>query len=374
MVFMSGKDETSQTGGDPNQQAVVIPTPAGTPGTDPTRTPTATPTAAVVATPSPAPTPTPIPTPTPDAVAERLGRFRSQLAESTEPEVLVGIWSAAVKMLAEAPAARQEEIRTLADGVATKLTRNPRMIQVEEGRFTMGRDGEGSSQDERPAHLVMLSPFQIGQYEVTAIEFATFLNDNKDRAALIFRPTAQTTVQFIEAEDRYAPRPDKEFHAANGISWTAANEYARWLARVTGRDFRLPTEAEWERAARGTERGIYPWGSSDPDVTKAAYGNGTGPVRVDSHPAYRSPAGAFNMAGNVAEWVADWYLDTAYETGALRSNPRGPDEAPSGISPRRVIRGGGFLSRPDELASTRRQRDQPDRADALYGFRLALTP
>jgi formylglycine-generating enzyme required for sulfatase activity len=279
-----------------------------------------------------------------------------------------------MKMLAEAPANRKEEIRTLADGVATKLTRNPRMIQVEEGRFTMGRDGDGSSQDERPIHLVMLSPFMIGQYEVTALEFATFLNDNKDRAALLFRPNNQTTVQFIEAEDRFAPLPDKEFHAANGISWTAANAYAEWLARVTGRDFRLPTEAEWERAARGTERGIYPWGSSDPDVTKATYGNSPSPVRVDSHPAYRSPAGAFNMAGNVAEWVADWYLDTAYETGALRTNPRGPDEPPTGILPRRVIRGGGFLSRPDELASTRRQRDQPDRADALYGFRLALTP
>ncbi len=372
MVLMSGEDASSGTGEDPNQHAAVDPSPVATPATDPTGTPTATPTVVATATPSPAPTP--VPTATPDPVAERLGRFRSQLAETTEPEILAGIWSAAMKMMAEAPANRKEEIKTLADGVATKLTRNPRMIPVEEGRFTMGRDGEGSSQDERPVHLVMLSPFLIGQYEVTALEFATFLNDNKDRAALLFRPTDKTTVQFIEAEDRYAPLPDKEFHAANGISWTAANAYAEWLARVTGRDFRLPTEAEWERAARGTERSIYPWGSSDPDVSKATYGNGSGPVRVDSHPAYRSTTGAFNTAGNVAEWVADWYVDTAYETGALRTNPRGPGEPPAGIIPRRVIRGGGFLSLPDELASTRRQRDQPDRADALYGFRLALTP
>ncbi len=277
-------------------------------------------------------------------------------------------------MLSESPAARHEEIQTLADNIAAKMTRNPRMIRVPAERFTMGLDGDGATRDQSPSHLVMLNAYEIGQYEVTALEFATFLNANLDRAPILFRPSEQTTVELLEDLDRYAPRPDREFHAANGISWDAANAYAEWLADVTGRNFRLPTEAEWERAARGTERSLYPWGSSDPDVTKANYGSGSGPVRVDSYPAFLSPTGAFNMAGNVAEWVHDWFDDTAYGRGVLRTNPRGPSEAPTGGTARKVLRGGSYLARPDELTSTRRQRDQPDRADPLYGFRLALTP
>lgn len=369
MVVMRGGDEDDQQA--PGDDLVtVVPTPVATPTPGGQATPVPTATAAVTPTPSPIPTPSPTPSPTPDTVGDRLARFRTQYTGTDESSVLVGIWASTIRLLSEAPESRHAEIYSLADNIAAKVTRNPPMLTVRDGRFTMGRDD--ASMDQRPSHLVMLNEYQIGQFEVSALEFATFLNANKDRAPLLFQPTADTTVELLQDEDRYAPKQGMEFHAANGVSWHAAQAYAEWLADTTGKNFRLPTEAEWERAAAGTERSLYPWGNSEPDATKAIY-NSNGPVRVDSFSAFRSPVGAYNMAGNVAEWVSDWFLDTAYSPGVLRTNPTGPAE-PSGVTPRKVLRGGNYLERPDDLTTSRRQRDQPDKAEPFYGFRLALTP
>ncbi len=235
----------------------------------------------------------------------------------------------------------------------------------------MGRNN--SNPDEAPVGTVNLRAYLIGRYEVTALEFATFLNEGLPRAEAdaFFKPRQGLNVYLDTRTNKFTPVPGKELHPANGVTHDAAVRYAEWLSTVSGSRYRLPTEAEWERAARGRNNRIYPWGDSPPDAQKARFNDPSGTVAVTDLAGGKTDAGdIFHMAGNVAEWCADWYDDKTYTTDP-RDNPTGPRSKPSSGIARRVVRGGSFESaKDDEITATRRGREVPDKSRADIGFRL----
>jgi formylglycine-generating enzyme required for sulfatase activity len=163
----------------------------------------------------------------------------------------------------------------------------------------------------------------------------------------------------------FRPRPGLEDYPANRVSWYGADAYCRSVNK------RLPTEAEWEKAARGTDRRIFPWGDESPTNERVTFRRkfvklGFKAMEpVHSMSGGRSPYGAHHMAGNVWEWVADWYEDSYYEVTPLK-NPQGPD---SGIS--KVLRGGNWYYKAYYMRTTYRFNERPEIFKIWQGFRCA---
>ena len=234
------------------------------------------------------------------------------------------------------------------------------MIYIPAGEFEMGSDN--GWQDELPVHTVYLDGFWIDRTEVTNVQFADFLNKNGNQAE------GGATWLELEDEECLIERVGGEHHPKTGfgdhpvveVSWYGAAAYCRWVGA------RLPTEAEWEYAARGTDGRTYPWGDEAPDCDRIQYRDCTGnTVAVGSKPAGASPFGMLDMAGNVWEWVADWYKWGPYSRSPS-TNPTGPS---SGIS--RAVRGGSWFGDPDYLRSTNRTAGDPMYTFAYIGFRCA---
>jgi len=226
------------------------------------------------------------------------------------------------------------------------------MILIPEGEFIMGSpEGEGDY-DERPQHTVFLDAFYIDKYEVTNAQYK----------------------QFMDATGHEAPAywDDERFNQPNqpvvGVIWHDAVAYAKWAGK------RIPTEAEWEKAARGTDGRIYPWGNEwDNSKCNSDVGNDgyqyTAPV--GSFLAGASPYGVMDMAGNVWEWVADRYGDNYYSQSP-QQNPKGPDSGSM-----RVLRGGSWVSTlQTPLRCAVRLGNFPGPRGNLFGFRCAqdVTP
>jgi formylglycine-generating enzyme required for sulfatase activity len=224
------------------------------------------------------------------------------------------------------------------------------MITIPEGLFSMGADGTDALEDERPQHQVWIDRFEMDQYEVTTGRYAEFL-------ARTNRPAPWQW----EARDpaQHQDRP------VIGVSWFDAEAYCRW------RGARLPTEAEWEKAARGIDARLFPWGNSIPTDEAANFGLGARfsysqvLAPVQRYEAGRSPYGLYQMAGNAGEWVADWYGANYYDTSPQR-NPPGPDH---GLF--RVVRGGSWSDLPKYLLTYGRAKLPPETRNSYTGFRCA---
>lgn len=222
------------------------------------------------------------------------------------------------------------------------------MLVISGGVFRMG-NGQGG-EDEKPEHDVTLRPYEIDMHEVTVGEFQQFVR------ARNFKTSAEQTGKPAEQTWRVDLGAGRFDYPVRWVSWDDADQYCHWRKK------RLPTEAEWERAARGTDPRAYPWGN-DFDPARAGLGE---LHRVGILTANASPAGAFDMAGNVWEWVQDWYNPQFYAQPRSADNPTGPDNGDQ-----RVIRGGSFTNSPNDLRVTRRLKADPSSSNGDVGFRCA---
>jgi sulfatase modifying factor 1 len=225
----------------------------------------------------------------------------------------------------------------------------PAMVRIPEGWFEMGC-AEGRD-DEKPVHRVWVNAFELGSYQVTNAEYGCFL------AATGGAPPACWT-------DANFDHPKMPVVA---VSWHEAVNYCEWLSGVTGKSYRLPTEAEWERAARGGAEGfLYPWGDGPPGtVPDYAKRWKLGPEPVGLYPP--NAYGLYNAGDNVHEWCADRYDDGYYGRSPER-NPQGPK---SGM--RRASRGGSWRHHIKVTRTAARSSIPPEFQYADYGFRIART-
>jgi formylglycine-generating enzyme required for sulfatase activity len=253
------------------------------------------------------------------------------------------------------------------------------MVLVPAGAFWMGskENDPGAEADEKPQHLVTLDSYYIDQHEVTNAQYASFLNaagdGNQERLWLALEAE---TVRIHQNEGSWRADDGYENHPVTEVSWYGAEAYCLWAGK------RLPTEAEWEKAARGADQRIYPWGNEfdgtrlnfcDINCDIAEWKNTqwsdgyaqTAPV--DSYADGKSPYGALNMAGNVWEWVADLY-DANYYTISPRIAPQGPS-----TGDRYVHRGGSWDSTEWFVRAADRYPVPPPHRAHTLGFRCALS-
>jgi formylglycine-generating enzyme required for sulfatase activity len=271
------------------------------------------------------------------------------------------------------------------------------MVFVPEGEFKMGMGGNGTAllpeeQDQWPEHKVWLKGFWIDRYEVSNRQYALFLDwiaKNKSKAHAFCSPDEPKNKDHTPASWG-SPRFSGDAHPVVGVDWWDAYAYAAFAKK------RLPTEAEWERAARGTDARVFPWGP-DFDAKKCVWPEfwlkrsptddsdwndfvNNAPrltAPVDACDDGKSVAGISNMAGNVAEWVGDWYLASYYHdrwTKATEGMGSGTDREPRGpeTGTERVIRGGSWATRASSrLTTTFRDHDRPGTRVNWVGFRCA---
>lgn len=219
------------------------------------------------------------------------------------------------------------------------------MIAIPAGEFIMGNDA--GDDDEKPAHKVFVDAFEIDQFEVTNEQFQAFVEQTGYVTEAEKAGESRTWRTFAEGKPR---------HPVVMVTWNDAVAYCQWCGK------RLPTEAEWEKAARGTEGFIYPWGNEwalDKANTEESGYRGT--TIVGSFPAGASPYGVMDMAGNVAEWTSDWY--DAYPGSTFTSAYFGKKY--------RVIRGGGWFSDSHLVRTTERSCSTVDLRNDDVGFRCA---
>jgi len=246
------------------------------------------------------------------------------------------------------------EDATIATPYPTEITdgKGVEMVLVEAGNFSMG-SGTGDS-DEKPVHSVYLDAYYIDKFEVTNALYKDCVD------ARVCNPPINSGSY---TRSSYYGNPQYDKFPVVYVNWNMAKAYCEW------RGARLPTEAQWEKAARGTDARVYPWGKAV-DCQKANYQGGNngcagGTNETGSYESGKSPYGAYDMAGNVWEWVADWYSETYYQT-SLPSNPFGPDLGQS-----RVLRGGSWNRSEYESRASNRLKYGPDYNNFDIGFRCA---
>jgi eukaryotic-like serine/threonine-protein kinase len=238
------------------------------------------------------------------------------------------------------------------------------MVYVPEGNFLMGSSDQQivaaqgmcptcDPSSEQPQHTVYLDAFWIDRTQVTNLQYALCVT-----AGACSSPTDMSS----STRSVYYGNPEYDNYPVIYVSWDDATAYCTWAGR------QLPTEAEWEKAARGTDGRTYPWGEGI-DCTLSNYSGCLGDTSaVGSYPSGASPYGAWDMAGNVWEWVTDWY-DSGYYSVSPSSNPRGPVDGQY-----RSLRGGAWYS-PDYYSRvSTRNGNFSNYADNHLGFRCVASP
>lgn len=248
----------------------------------------------------------------------------------------------------------------------TKLPAYDEMVLVPAGSFIMGSNrakDRNAYQTEVPQRTVYLDAYEIDKFEVTTVQYLKFVLA-KDLPPLVDWQYDGGNFQEAMAS-----------HPVMHVTWAEADAYCKWAGK------RLPTEAEWEKAARGTDGRLYPWGNQSAGLSRSNFGRSglSGPVRdrperlllyppiisVDKYENAVGPYGTFQMAGNVAEWVADWY-DKDYYKSAPDRNPRGPEKGTQ-----KAFRGGGWIDSTPTVRVSQRNGTDPKTSMNWLGFRCA---
>ena len=248
-----------------------------------------------------------------------------------------------------------ETVVSLIDGMT--------LVYVPANSFEMGSNS--GDLDESPVHSVSLSAFWMDQTEVTNGMFANFLNvsGNKTEGGTTWLDLNDPLAWMSDQNGVWQALIGKDDYPIVGVSWYGAKAYCEWAGRT------LPTEAQWEYAAKGDADLRFPWGSRGPECNYSRYlGCGSRPVQVGSLPLGASPFGVHDMAGNVAEWVNDRYAADYYQQ-SIEQNPAGPVNGYY-----RVLRGGSWSSSYIGLQTTHRAWAGADMRDSDVGFRCALNP
>ena len=266
----------------------------------------------------------------------------------------------------------------------------PVLVTVPAGRFRMG-SGAGDAEsyrNERPAHTVDVARFALGRFEVTRAEYAVFVEATSrvvDEGCLGYDPRDRRRIPAAGASWSVPGFAQDDDHPVVCVSWDDAQAYVRWHSETTGREYRLPSESEWEYAARAGATSPWPWGNDRTEQCRHA--NGVDRTARQRFPDWRAaacsdgvvataPVGSFaanrfglhDMAGNAWEWVADcWHPDYAGAPGDGSAWRQGGDCS------QRVLRGGSWADEPAFLRSAGRGRDGTDLRESGVGFRVAMT-
>jgi formylglycine-generating enzyme required for sulfatase activity len=246
------------------------------------------------------------------------------------------------------------------DGLEALL---PPVCAVPAGEFLMGRNAERDLPDRKgyePEHTVWVEAYAIGRYPVTVAEYHCFVDAGGEASA---------TYGWSADWQSQLQRPE---HPVVRVTWDQATAYARWLAGLTGQPWRLPTEAEWEKAARWDDSKrqarVYPWGDTYDRLRANTSNHGPGKTTpVGRYPRGQSPYGALDMAGNVFEWCSSYYLPYPYNTQDGRESP----QAGLPHAYYRIRRGGAWDRTWHDARCAHRNFDIPSLNSDAQGFRLA---
>jgi formylglycine-generating enzyme required for sulfatase activity len=316
-------------------------------------------------TPTPATTDTPPPTNTPEPAAPT-----NTLGPTLTPTV--GATPTVSATLTVTPTPQESEATPTDTPVstptptATSASTGPaEMLWIPAGDFQMGSNpdhveqaaewcgcGKRTFEDEQYLHTVYLEGFYIDQYEVTNRQYQAFVDASGYVTDAEHKSEANTW--------RTVYQEGMDDHPVVWMSWNDARAYCDWAGK------RLPTEAEWEKAARGTDARLWPWGDDwDADLLNSSQSGRRATTPVGSFQAGASPYGVLDMAGNVWEWVNDWYAAGYYQTGNDR-NPTGPESGED-----RVLRGGGYNNGLHEVRTAHRHKGGQTGYAPDHGFRCA---
>jgi formylglycine-generating enzyme required for sulfatase activity len=239
--------------------------------------------------------------------------------------------------------------------------------ELVEGQGVPDKDAQD---DELPQHSITLPYYYIGRYPITNLEYQHFVRETKHQSPKHWK--------------KDTPPPDLIYHPVVNVTWYDAIEYCQWLSKETEKEYRLPTEAEWEKAVRGDKDGrIYSWGNQwdkDSVFANTAQGGKERTSKIGSYPAGASPYGAIDMIGNVREWTSSVYDEWDRNTKKFVKEYGYPyddniderEDLSLGDNFRRVVRGGSFLDASTYARCAARDKLFPHNKNEFYGFRVVL--